>query len=196
MAASPRRLRGYSGPVLAAVGLHVVALTLLLWRLGGEVRVAPAPVMNVELTPRRAASPQDRSKPTPRRPPPARPHSPQRRETPEAAAPVPTAPAAPAEGGAAAAIRPVLQGLLGCRDANLARLTAEERQHCADQLARGRGGEAPRRLDLDPRGGFAGDAEPYLARKPKKGCKPRAAGDVGAMGEQGAAAGIACSWAF
>jgi hypothetical protein len=195
--AAGARLRGYSGPVAAAIGLHAIALAFLAWKLGPEPRLAPAPVMNIELTPRRPASPHDRPKPAPRRPAVAKapPHGPQLHEPPEAPTPAPIPPGAPAEGGKGAAIRPILRNLLGCRNSGLAGLTAEERQRCAEQLAHGRG-EAPGRLDLDPRGGFAADPEPYLARKPKNGCKTRAAGDVGVMGQQGAAAGVACAWAF
>jgi len=188
------RLRVYSGPVLVAPGLHAVALAVLVWKLGAEPRLAPAPVMNLELTPWRTP-PRERPTRTPHSPPPAaaRPRAPRLRATPEVPAPAPFPPTAPAQSGAAAAVHPILCGLLGCQNAALAGLTPEERQRCAEQLARGRS-EAAKRLDLDARG--ASDPEPYLARKPKSGCKARAAGDAGPMGEQGAAAGTACAWAF
>ncbi len=52
------------------------------------------------------------------------------------------------------------------------------------------------RLNLDPRGQYAENPEPYLVRMPKNGCKVRAAGDAGPMGQQGVAAGVTCAWSF
>lgn len=60
------------------------------------------------------------------------------------------------------------------------------------------GGRPPSalRLDLSRHGAFNQDAEPYLQRAPKKGCKAKGGGDVAPMGEVGAAAGVSCAWRF
>lgn len=94
------------------------------------------------------------------------------------------------------AVRPVLRGLLGCDHAALLGLTAEERRRCLDQLpGEARQAVAPR-LNLDLHGAFGRPAEPYLARKPSKGCKAAAAGDADPMGKVGATAGLKCAWSF
>jgi hypothetical protein len=85
---------------------------------------------------------------------------------------------------------------LGCQPSALAHLTAEERRGCDDKLAEVRTESQAARLNLDPGGRFAPDAEPYLQRKPRKGCKVRAGGDVAPMGKEGAATGVACAWSF
>jgi hypothetical protein len=51
-------------------------------------------------------------------------------------------------------------------------------------------------INLDPHGRYLSDPEPYLTRMPKNGCKVRAAGDAGPMGQQGVAAGISCGFSF
>jgi hypothetical protein len=94
-----------------------------------------------------------------------------------------------------------LRGALGCQNAALLQLTPEERERCRNKLVGsgdGRDELMGRKLNLDKKGAFArdADAEPYLARKPKNGCKPRAAGDVDPMGKVGSAAGIACALSF
>jgi hypothetical protein len=87
---------------------------------------------------------------------------------------------------------------LGCGSASLLRLSPEERNRCQDALiAQGKAGPQVR-VDLDPRGLYAQDpdAEPYLVRRPKKGCKVMATGDQTAAGASGAAAGIRCAVPF
>jgi hypothetical protein len=98
-----------------------------------------------------------------------------------------------------AGVRRALRGRLGCERADLHGLTPDERRACEArrmaETARGRGEAAPK-LDLDPRGAFARDDAPYLARKPKDGCKLMAGGRASPSGEDGPAAGIGCSFAF
>ncbi|MEO8115362.1 MAG: hypothetical protein ABI655_13330 [Phenylobacterium sp.] len=93
----------------------------------------------------------------------------------------------------------MLRGRVGCDHAALLGLSRAERQDCLDRLARSEVaelGNTPAALNFDRRGDLARIPEPYLARKPRNGCKPRAGGDVGSMGEVGAAAGVGCGWAF
>jgi hypothetical protein len=184
--------------IAASVALHALVLLLLVWRLGTAPHTAEAPVMSVELTP---PWPDAVRHPAPdvRR---------------ERAAVVPKAAAPPAEvrpmipvpdtreaNGVVApspsdGVRQALRGL-GCEHAALLGLTPEERRRCQDRLAeaaRRQGG--PARLNLDARGAFGREAEPYLQRRPKNGCKLRAGGDVAPMGEVGAATGVACAWSF
>jgi hypothetical protein len=82
----------------------------------------------------------------------------------------------------------------------------EERERCREQFAAQAGrdrGSPPQRLDLDKGGEFAAsqNAEPYLQRRPKNGCKTRAGGDTapgpgGTPGKVGAAIGIGCALSF
>jgi hypothetical protein len=186
----------------AAAAVHALLLVLLVWRLGTQVELHAVPVINVELTPawRHSARRLPRQAAAARA---ASPRAPSKRPVPPHHAPqAPTAAVEasgmdePTGGPPPVAVRPVLRGLLGCDHAALLGLTAEERRRCLDQLP----GEARRavaaRLNLDLRGAFGRPAEPYLARKPKKGCKPAAAGDVDPMGKEGPIAGLNCAWSF
>lgn len=96
----------------------------------------------------------------------------------------PIAPA-PAE-----AQRPVLQGLrAGC---DSVRLTREEREDCEAKRWAGLAPAAPR-LNLDPTGRYARNPEPFLSRRPEKGCRARATGDTDGMGnDMNARAGVTC----
>jgi hypothetical protein len=183
------------GPLLAAMALHGLALALLVWKLGSAPQVAAVPVMNVELA-RRPATPRPRRSRSERRgtAPAGLSQAAPRRES-ASAAEDGSPPDGTGGAAAAPAVRPVLRGLLGCRNADLAQLTTDEREHCLEQLAK-MGGPLGRTIDLDPHGRFATDPTPYLARKPKQGCKISAAGDVDPGGKQGPAAGVTCSWAF
>ncbi|MEJ2816021.1 MULTISPECIES: hypothetical protein [unclassified Caulobacter] len=91
---------------------------------------------------------------------------------------------APAQGPA-----PVLRGLGGCARADL---TRREREDCE---ARRWADAAPAnpRLNLDLTGRYAKNPEPFLSRRPSKGCRARLAGDVDGMGnDMNARAGITC----
>lgn len=104
--------------------------------------------------------------------------------------PVPTA--APPGGDDVANLSRALKGRLGCE---LAHLTDAERAACTARWAANRP-TTPTPLNLDPHLRYASDPEPYLTRMPKNGCKVRAAGDAGPMGQQGVAAGVSCGWSF
>ena len=198
--AAERRLaetRGRALAIAASAAAHALFLLWILWRLGASPHLAETPIMSVELTrpwhdrareppPRRDSKPAARPPSILTSPPDVRSSAPvpQDREV-----------ARPGEGGGA--VRQALRGLLGCEHAALAGLTSEERERCRERLGAQAGrADGVARLNLDPRGAFATEAVPYLARKPKNGCKLGAGGDVGAMGEIGAAGGVSCAWSF
>lgn len=195
MAEHRRAKRARVLAVAASVAAHGVVFAVLAWRLGATPELAEAPVMNVRLA--------TLSHPKPREPhhePPAvkadtstrapRPDTPVVRPADQPAVALPGDETRRGEG-----VRQALRGRLGCDRADLMGLTAEERERCRDRLAAG-AAQAPFKLDLDRKGRFAEDPEPYLARRPHNGCKVRAAGDKTPSGEEGAAAGLACAWSF
>jgi hypothetical protein len=104
-------------------------------------------------------------------------------------APAPAVAAGAAVDGEAARGRQVLQALGRCDRAGLSR---EERERC--ETGRwARAGPAAARLNLDASGRYAENPEPFLSRRPTKGCRARATGDVNAMGDPGnARAGVTC----
>ncbi len=104
---------------------------------------------------------------------------------------LPVAPriAPPGDGGLAGQAQRALQGLGGCERAGLSR---EDRERCETRRWASAGAPA-KRLNLDPSGRYVEDAEPFLSRRPKKGCRVRATGDTNAMGDSGnARAGFTC----
>lgn len=194
--AHARVLNGRTVAVAASAAAHVGLFALFAWRLGETPPASEPPVMVVQLTPW-PERPKLEPSPASSRAEPAR-----RERGPTAVRPSPAAPAdAPAPAPLVTDSAPVglaLRGLLDCRPANLDRLSSEERERCERRLA---GDPALRtasgpRLNLDTSGRYAQDGEPYLARRPKKGCKVRAAGGADAMGKQGPVAGIACVLPF
>ena len=187
------RSAGRGAAIGASVLAHASFLAAIAWRLGATASYPETPVINVELTPLRRERPQPATAPKPEISRPSL-HIP----PPSAVSPPPASPVAPAPlaDGRTAELQRTLRGALGCRNAALLGLTPEERRACEARMAAIRRDARPVRLDLDPRGRFAGDAEPYLARKPKDGCKLRAAGDADPMGKQGPATGVACAWSF
>jgi hypothetical protein len=206
MAAEPRLggVRVRTLAIGASASVHIVLLILLLWRLGTAPSFAVTPVMNVELMPLRrireaAAEPRRErtdltsattSTAAPPMPPAVRPG-----DRPVTAPDSGAASVAPEATG----MQQALRGLLGCQHAALVGLTAREREHCQDRLAAeaaGQLGSAAPKLNLDQRGAFGRDPEPYLNRKPKNGCKLKAGGDVSVMGQQGEAAALSCAWSF
>lgn len=109
------------------------------------------------------------------------------------AAPLTLDGAAPNGAELAARGRQALRGLRGC---DSPQLTREARERCEgehwDRTAAG-----PARLNLDPDGRYARNPEPFLSRRPTKGCRARATGDVDVRGENGnTRAGITCVFAF
>lgn len=200
IAAAPRAPSGRTVAIAASVAAHAGLFALFAWRLG-EAPVRPEPpVMIVELTPwPKRAAPEEA--PRPRLPEPGmgerdrselvvRPSLP---PPPGVSAPAP-APFATGEVQAERALR----GLVDCRPAMLDRLSPGARERCEQRLAGDpalRAAAGPR-LNLDSTGRFAETDEAYLARRPKKGCKVRAAGDVDAMGQHGATGGVTCVMPF
>jgi hypothetical protein len=189
---------------------HAAVFLALFWRFGSTPSLQSVPVMNVALVRLHSAE-----RPRPKLPSPARQAISRTRAavTPDNPPDVPPRPFAPplpdlAPGpDANAGMRTVLRGLVGCEHATLARLSPAERQDCLDRLARRRTaelGKAPA-LNLDRRGDYAvQDPTPYLIRRPKDGCKPRAAGYVrpvpsgaaSGFAKPGVAAGVDCAWSF
>jgi hypothetical protein len=181
--------------IAASVVAHGVFFIALVWRLGTTPERAEPPVMNVELAPpwtrpepprerrvQRAVAASPKSAPVRHR-------SAVAPEEEEELAGVPAPVVRGSAGGVQAALRGLMAGGGGVAQ------TPEERRRCDARLAEGRGAAGPR-LNLDVRGAFAEETTPYLARKPKKGCKVGAGGDVDPMGKVGAAAGLNCAWAF
>lgn len=188
---SQRRVAGRNvSPVAlgASVVFHAVLLLVLARFLAQAPIHAEAPVMRVTLV-----SPPERSVP---RQAPRREIARERRAeaTTARATPPPDLPVAPriappGDGGLAGRAQPALQGLGGCERAGLSR---DERERC--ETRRWASADAPaKRLNLDPSGRYVEDTEPFLSRRPKKGCRVRATGDTNAMGDSGnAKAGFTC----
>jgi hypothetical protein len=196
--------RRLSGVLLAAV-FHVGLVALLIWSLRSpivgsgeravEVVLIPPTTTPAVRTPALAVPGRRRSAGGPKPPlavsPPLG----------AGQAPAPWRPSSPGSAAPPAladAVRAALRSRLGCASANLFGLSPEERRRCQEVAAAAARVAPPIALDLDPRGLYAldPDAEPYLVRKPKKGCKPMAAGDQAPVGASGAAAGISCAVPF
>lgn len=173
----------------ASVAFHVLLLLVLARFLAQTPQPAEAPVMQVTLE---ALQARTQESPEPR-------HEvdrERRMETSTARATslptdLPVAPRIEPPGDAAVAglAQQALQGLAGCERPGLSR---EARERCQTRqwaaVAPG-----PSRLNLDLSGRYAENPEPFLSRRPTKGCRVRATGDVDAMGDSGAArAGVTC----
>lgn len=188
-----RRAVARPAVLLASAAFHAAVLVLLLRHLSQTPVYAESPILQVSLvppppradrtSPRRSQREPSRIAPVFRIAPPAR-----------DAAPAPAAsPAAAADDGLPVNGRQALRSLRGC---DAAGLTREERERCETRRWT-RAGPAMARLNLDPSGGFAEDPEPFLSRRPRKGCRVRATGDVDAMGDSGGArAGLTCAMPF
>jgi hypothetical protein len=185
--------------IAVSVVVHGLLFLALFWKFGAAPSYPEAPVMSVELAPPwgRPASPP----PRPAAPPkakatasPVHPNLPPVLSKPATEArPADAVPQTPgAEGDAR--VRNALRGRVGCDSANLVNLSPAERQACLDRLAKGGGGRMP--LNLDRRGDYAKNLQPYLERRPRNGCKARAGGDKAPMGEEGVAGGLSCAWSF
>jgi hypothetical protein len=97
--------------------------------------------------------------------------------------------APPGEADVAARGRQALRGLGGC---DRVELTLKEREDCEAQRWAGVA-QVAKRLNLDPSGRYARNPEPFLSRRPSKGCRVRVAGDVDGMGnDMNARAGVTC----
>lgn len=198
------RTNGLAGAIAASAGFHTLALLFLIWRLGDGPGVADAPVTNVQLATLPHAARRPLPEPLRRREPVPTAAAPSTQPPfPNLIAPQRVQPDGPAGPGEAAAggndVRSALRGLVGCRNADLARLSPDERRRCeARALAdagRGKTGSAAR-FNFDLNGRYAENPEAYLNRRPKNGCKARVGGDVAPMGEQGGAGGVTCALSF
>jgi type IV secretory pathway VirB10-like protein len=94
-----------------------------------------------------------------------------------------------------------LRAQRACAAAPGGRLTQEERARCLADWEASAERAAVKwpspQLNLDPKGRFVRETQPYLERKPKNGCKVRAGGTpVPAFGDQGVATGVACAFSF
>jgi hypothetical protein len=94
-----------------------------------------------------------------------------------------------ADGDVAAGTRPALRGLGGCERAGL---TRQQRQDCETQRWANAATPQPR-LNLDPSGRYKGNPEPFLSRRPSKGCRARLTGESDVRGnDMNAQAGVTC----
>lgn len=178
--------------------IHVVLLYLFVRQIGAAEHFAEPQSMSVSLV--RPKTPRSSSR---RERPPHRDASVGLRTSPSSPLNhVELAPQAstPAEANAnlagMEAAQRTLQALSKCRPDNLARLSAEERGRCAERARAGYADGGMPHVNLDPSGRYVENPEPYLNRRPTNGCKPRAAGDVGPLGVEGARAGVGCAFSF
>jgi len=185
--ASARGLR--PAALVGSAVLHaLLAIVLGHFLSKGPAHVEPRAIQVTLVTPARRDAPQRTPRDEPRRLAPRPPAA----SDPVAPLPLPPAEAPPAVAGAAVEGprgREVLRALGGCERAGLAR---EERERCETRRW-ARAGPANPRLNLDTSGRYAENPEPFLSRRPTKGCRARATGDVNAMGDSGnARAGVTC----
>ena len=197
--------RGSFRPVvfLASAVLHAVVLALLVRYSTQTVLVyEEAPTLRVTLVPPLRSGParRDRVDLPPddhdalARTAPAPPDQPVA-PSPTSAATASLTPSgeAPGEGELAAKGRQALRGLPGC---DQPQLTREEREQCEVQRW-ARAAPVTVGLNLDLSGRYAKNPEPFLSRRPKKGCRVRVAGDVDGLGnDMNARAGVTCVKAF
>ncbi|ODT84757.1 hypothetical protein [Phenylobacterium sp. SCN 70-31] len=209
------RVTPRAGAALVSVGVHAVLAVVLARHLAApsSAPVADPPAMRVSLIPPvwtdwrraggrptsegRAASERSAS----RRPAPDNANAPLRDPAarPEVDAREVDAPAVGAPdvsprwttGGESRAGGPS-GGLRGLRDCERAGLSRQAREAC--ETSRWAGAQAaPARLNLDPAGRYAEPLEPFLSRRPTRGCRLRATGDADARGDSGhARAGFTC----
>lgn len=173
-----------------AAAVHILLLLLIL-TIRPLVSRPASPILDLELTPRgplpevRSArrsrgSGRPRSLPAPAAAAPPRPQVPGVAPAPEAFVP-PAAPSpAPASPGAASNLGAILRGSVGCAFTGV--LTPEEREACRERLAKGRSSDPDSALPaVSPQARAAFEAgarrddwihQPFLAEKPKNGCRP------------------------
>ena len=100
--------------------------------------------------------------------------------------------AAPSSGGSSSEAEVAARARQALRGCARAELTREQREDCE---ARRWADAAPvtARLNLDLAGRYAKNPEPFLSRRPTKGCRARITGDVDGMGnDMNARAGVTC----
>ncbi|PZQ65282.1 MAG: hypothetical protein DI570_02215 [Phenylobacterium zucineum] len=193
-----RRQAAWTTAGAASLAAHAVLLGLAGWLLGRDAAPREAPILNVQLVSLSAKRPPE----TPLGERDARPAAAPERPAPRVAATsapdIAPLPLAPTPADPAAGVARALRGRLGCRPGDLSHRTPEERQRCAAVLAEAgaaRDGDGPK-LDLSRQGRISKDPRFDLSTPPKNGCKFRAAGDKGPLGQDGARAGFACAWNF
>lgn len=181
-----------------SLAAHIALLGLAIWLLGrNRPPPAEAQALNVRivtLTPSRRPRSEAPAQDVPPALDPARPAPRPAANVQDEATPLPSATSPDPAVGVARALR----SRLGCRQADPVRMTAEERERCRTALADAgvaRDGPAPR-LDLSRQGRIAEDPDFDLSRRPKNGCKLRAAGSRDPMGKEGAAMGVSCALSF
>ncbi|MEW5685602.1 MAG: hypothetical protein AB1942_11845 [Pseudomonadota bacterium] len=200
MRGEQRRRTVWTAAGAGSLAAHGLLLGLAIWLMGRDTVAPEAPVVNVQLVTLQSRSPPDAQRPTelPALDPPRdriAPRPPVTAPGQAEALPVP-----PSQGAAdpGDGIARALRGRAGCRPGDPPRQSREERERCATQLAQAgaaRDGDAPR-LDLSRQGRIGKDPRFDLSTPPKNGCKFRAAGDKGPLGQDGARAGFACAWDF
>ena len=198
--------RGKSGDIgplrpailLASAIFHAVLFAYLAHYVAQPPDHDEAPSIQVSLVPQSKPSLTHRHTADPRRPNDREPSARTAPEQPIASAAssrasdniAPSAPSG-AEAGqdeAMAGVRRALRGLKCDRE----QLSREEQEQCETQRW-ARAAPVTARLNLDPTGRFAKNPEPFLSRRPKKGCRLRLTGDVDAMGDDmNSRAGITC----
>ena len=208
-----RRGRSASARGLAIVFsalVHLVIVAGLLWQMRGRDADDTAGAMQVELlrAPTAHERANDKLPPRSHKPAAPTPSSPPQmaRAVVAPALPTPTAsplPAAPPE------MSKALRHSLGCAHADFFGMTPSEREDCQLRAARlaGAGKPGPQ-FGLPPQEQAAFDAEakrsnllqePFLAERPKKGCKPTVTEhESGVVGRSAPnwTAGVACTFRF
>lgn len=173
---------------VASVGLHAAVAVMLGYVLARTPEYAEPRAVQVTLV---APPRPDTPPPKPRaeaRPRTLRAAGAAAEVTPRPVAPAP-AEARPAVDGWDERGLAVLQSLGGCNRPGLSR---EDRVRC-ETRAWARMDSGPSRLNLDVADRYAENPEPFLSRRPTRGCRVRATGDASAMGDSGhARAGVTC----
>jgi len=179
----------------ALVASGLIHVALVAWLIFGATAIPPVtPTPHLEITLTAPPRPKRVDRPSP---PPAR-----RATSPlDARSPATTNPSA-APTTAAASPQPSRIGqddiaarvrqAIGARDCNRPGLSREGREQCETQRW---AGLAPSRIrpNLDPNRRYIEDPTPYLVRRPKDGCRIRATGDEGPLGDDSnARAGVTC----
>jgi hypothetical protein len=191
--------------VAASVGAHVLFLALLV--LGARVPNASNPSRAVEVQLVSPTPPKTR----PRRAQARAAFSMEQLQSPPATPGAEAAPGPPAPPWTTPPVAPglALRRALGCDHADYMELTPEERQGCRDRFAAGdKSLEEVAEFGVDPRKRAIFEAgakrdrflqEPFLAEKPKKGCRPMVTvQSLPANGPvpTGVTAGVACGVQF
>lgn len=175
--------------IAASVVLHLILLVLLTRYLVSAATYSETPAVQVVLvSPTAARSPRPPETRRARRPL-AAPERPTVAPAEIGKLAPPRAPGVSEPGSLPDGVRQALRGLAGC---DSPRLTREDRERCETRRWAADGGADPK-LNLDLHGRYAESTEPFLSRRPTKGCRVRATGDVSPGGDDGnVRAGVTC----